>query len=694
MVNVVFRLLMNTKWHGVVFLLFGVGLSSGQTSADSKDTIAFAVNLDEFVVTAQFEPTHYSKAIHKIDVITQENMRQRGVVNVEQALQVAPSIRIYQDPILGSSIRMRGISSRNVAIMVDGVPVIGRQDGAIDISQLSTQNIERIEIVEGPLSNIYGNNAAGGVINIITRRNRSNGINVNLESQVESIGQQNHQAGLGYAWKDWTFETHGRYFEYDQFPTDSLRLTSKRELDDGTSITETRFPFNPKTQKSGGASLRYDLDENGHFLAKYDYNLEDVQDYAPIRRPQFRPYANDRFYRTIRSDASLFYKDQLGDWFVDATLARNEFQRIAEEKRYYLETESFDSLLQTADTTKFNLIFGRLNLAYQLNEQWLLTVGYNYSREEGSGDRILDRSRQDSTTSSFTESSPYFDLRYEPIENFSLSMSGRYIMHSVYDNRFTPALQMKWNPGEKWSVRAGYAQGYRSPSLKELHLEFIDINHNIIGNPGLMPEISHDFQSTVAYNISEDLSLELNAFRTIIEERIQLIEYETLQFRYDNVDAYSVYGFQPGLSYRLGNLNVQSSATLSYWTTNVEAEEAPQYGEVFDMNSTMNYDWSKTGIVFNINHRYVGEQPIYRLENEEVQVRTIQAYQMVDASLSRAFWKNQLNITLGVRNLTDVQNTQVSGGSAGGAHSPVGRNMISPGRSYFVGISLSLGNNQ
>ena len=675
----------------MVLLLFCAGLLNGQSSAERNDTIAFSVDLEEFVVTAQLEPTHYSQAIHNIDVITEENMRQRGVVNVKQALQVAPSIRIYQDPILGSSIRMRGISSRNVGIMVDGVPVIGRQNGAIDISQLSTQNIQRIEIVEGPLSNIYGNNAAGGVINIITRKNHSKGINVNLESQLESIGQQNHQASLGYAWKDWTFQTHARYFEYDQFPTDSLRLTSKKELDDGTSITETKYPFNPKTQKSAGASIRYDLDENGHFLAKYDYNREDVQDFAPIRRPQFRPYANDRFYQTIRSDASLFYKDQLGDWFVDATLARNDFQRIAEEKRYYLETGEFDSLLQTADTTRFNLIFGRLNLAYQLSEQWLLTAGYNYSREEGSGDRILDRSRPDSTTSSFTENSPYFDLRYEPRENFSVSTSGRYIVHSAYDNRFTPALQLKWNPGDRWAVRAGYSQGYRSPSLKELYLEFIDINHNIIGNPDLMPEISHDLQSTVSYELSEDFSLELNAFRTSIAERIQLIQYETLKFQYDNVDAYSVYGYQPSISYQLGSLNLQSSATLSYWTTNVDAEQAPQYGEVFDMNNTLNYDWSKTAVVFNINHRYVGEQPIYRLENEEVQVRTIEAYQMVDASLSRPFWNNQLNITLGVRNLTDVQNTQVSGGSAGGAHSPVGRNIVSPGRSYFAAISLALG---
>ncbi len=138
----------------ILFFFVGVAVSFGQSS-QKVDTTAFSVNMEQFVFTAQHKPTHYKKANHKISIISAEELQQRAVVTLDQALLTHPSIRINVDPILGSTIRMRGMSGRNVAILIDGIPVIGRLNGNVDLSQINMNNVERIEIVEGALSNIY-----------------------------------------------------------------------------------------------------------------------------------------------------------------------------------------------------------------------------------------------------------------------------------------------------------------------------------------------------------------------------------------------------------------------------------------------------------------------------------------------------------------------------------------------------------
>ena len=87
---------------------------------------------------------------------------------------------ITQDPALGSSLKIKGLSGNNVKILIDGVPVIGRMGGNIDLSQLNLYNIDHIEMVEGPMSVMYGSDALAGAINIITKENRNSNFGLSL----------------------------------------------------------------------------------------------------------------------------------------------------------------------------------------------------------------------------------------------------------------------------------------------------------------------------------------------------------------------------------------------------------------------------------------------------------------------------------------------------------------------------------
>lgn len=120
---------------------------------------------DEVVVTASAKPQTRDKSIYKIDVISNARIRERAAVNLADLLSTQPGIRVEQNGSLGSSIRIQGLSGEQVKILIDGVPVIGRVNGNIDLNQLNLQNADHIEIIEGPISVIYGSDAMGGLIN-------------------------------------------------------------------------------------------------------------------------------------------------------------------------------------------------------------------------------------------------------------------------------------------------------------------------------------------------------------------------------------------------------------------------------------------------------------------------------------------------------------------------------------------------
>ena len=99
-----------------------------------------------------------------------------------------------------------------------------------------------------------------------------------------------------------------------------------------------------------------------------------------------------------------------------------------------------------------------------------------------------------------SEVAVYADARYTLLKGMTISYSGRFLSQNVFGNNYTSALKAKYDIGDDISLRASYAQGYRSPDLKELFIEFIDINHYIIGNKDLQPERSNDFQLTAQYD--------------------------------------------------------------------------------------------------------------------------------------------------------------------------------------------------
>ncbi|MEM9991755.1 MAG: TonB-dependent receptor plug domain-containing protein, partial [Bacteroidota bacterium] len=212
-------------------------------SYDEMDSIALSIDMDDVVVTAQYAPTDSKNALHQIRTINRATIEQQGATNLEQLLLQDLNVRLHQDPITGSQMRLLGVGGENVRIMIDGVPVIGRLDGNIDLGQINLNHIERVEIIEGPMSVNFGTDAIGGIINLISRKSQLEPFQLQVSQQLESRGENRTLLDMGIKLKDnWLLRLNGGYDQFAGY-TDSLAARN--------------LPWNPKTQLYSNAHLRY-----------------------------------------------------------------------------------------------------------------------------------------------------------------------------------------------------------------------------------------------------------------------------------------------------------------------------------------------------------------------------------------------------------------------------------------------------
>jgi len=661
------------------------------------DTISYSINIDDVVITSQHKPTSTKNSVHLVQVIKKEEIQNKGFTQLDQVLTQLSSVRINYDPILGSSAKMRGIGSDNIAILIDGVPVIGRLDGALDLSQITMSNIEQIEIIEGPQSIIYGNNAAGGVINLITKKSQLETFRLELSSNWEFPLVQNQALNAGFKIKDFFFNVGATYLLDQPYEIDSLRVFETIELNDGNSLKRKVYPWNPKERMSAYANVRYMIDEVNSVSFKYSHMDEEVSNFGEKRRPVFKPYSFDEFYLTNRTDYSAIYQGQIKNLAVNTTLALNEFNRTLAQERYEFETEEFNEEFSNADSSYFRSLFGKSSVSYSPSQKSSLLAGFQINQELGEGDRIIDFSQADSTKVKSLEYALFSDFKYD-FSHTKLSTGFRLSNHSIYGLQFSPSIQAQHQLSKNWNLRAGYSRGFRSPGLKELYINFIDVNHYVVGNQELLPELANDFNLSLSYDKKSNADLNysgtLKLYRTDISNRIILSEFEQLKFKYQNLNNYSVHGGSLDLSISYKGLTASNNFGLGYWYNEIsEIRESPNYNQVIDNTFSLNFNPINKNFGAVLVHRKLGDLPRYFIENDELKQTTTRGYQFLDLSFYTDLLNDNLKINFGVRNLMNVVYAEINQLDSGANHAldPNASNqLVGRGRTYFIGCKYLL----
>ena len=166
------------------FMLFGNLFAQEM----EKDSISTKI-LDEVIITATRSLRQLSSIPLPVILISKEKINQSGTIRLNEILVEQTGINIVQDESGFKGLQMQGISSDYIQILIDGVPLIGRRSGNFDLSRITLGNVKQIEIVKGPSSSLYGSEALGGVINIITEESESEEIKGNFSYRLGTFNQ-------------------------------------------------------------------------------------------------------------------------------------------------------------------------------------------------------------------------------------------------------------------------------------------------------------------------------------------------------------------------------------------------------------------------------------------------------------------------------------------------------------------------
>ena len=673
-------------------------------STNGQDTLSFQedsdlwnLSLDQVVVTAQHEPTHYKNAVHPVHVIDGKTIEKLGMANLAEVLSTQLNMQVTTDLILGSGLTMQGISGENIQIMIDGVPVIGRLDGNIDLSQIQMNNIRRIEVIEGTMSAQFGSNATGGVINIITRSSQVPSFQISTRNRAESREILDNSLSAGYRFGDFFIQGNVRRNDVRLDDVDNLRLMEQVSLEDGTSYRTKKFPWNPKIQHSADASLKYQLTDSVSMQYSYRHFDETVTRYGERRRPDFKPYAFDDIYDTRRGDHALMASGYLGGrLYFTSTQAISTYDRTLITLRKNFEENDVLTLDGSQDSTHYRNLLSRNMISYSTPFKLDIQAGIEWQQESATASRFAEPESGENL-SSITNTAGWLSLKYTIHPSMTILGNLRYGHNTRFDHPLLPSLQALWKPGRNWSIRAGYSRGFRAPSLKEMVFEFIDINHYILGNENLEAETSSNYNLDLSVDIpiaGHKLTTSIGLFSHQIRDRIILAEFESLKYTYRNIEEFQTRGFDVALEYPVTkNLKLRSGGGATFLSNLFsETHDSRSFHPVYEFQNSLEFFWPLLKTDWQVTQKYTSEQQQFQLDaTGELAQGSIEGHNMMHGSVTRSFFNNALSLSLGVKNLLNVSSVGVqNAGAVGGVHSGNGNSrLIHWGRSYFVGLNYT-----
>lgn len=663
----------------------------------SKDTtIALASSVKEFeevAITAQYKSQVVEKAVHNIKVIDRQKIEAMAAQDLKDVLTNELNVRLGEDNILGSSMQLQGIGGENVKILVDGVPFNGRLNGNIDLSQIPLESIERIEIVEGPLSVSYGTDALAGTINIITKKNQARRFEVNSNNYFESSGKVNNTVSLGWQLKKHQIRLEGgRHFFDGWDPSHKAFHFDPHPIADSSRVMQ----WNPKEQVFGGMNYRYNRKNTLFNYSGQLFNENIINRGMP--RPPYQQTAYDDYYKTTRINqrANFQYRFK-NNYRLSFIAAYNGYFRQKNTQIRDL-TEISDVISGNPndhDTSSYHSFIARGRfIQTKVNSKINYEIGYDILYEIANGERILDQQQ------SIGDYALYATAEYSPFKSLIIRPGIRYGYNSEYKSPVTPSINIKYDFFERekqqMSLRASYARGFRSPSIKELHYVFVDINHNIVGNPNLEAEYANHFNLSIHQNVrlkKLKLKNKVVLFYNDIHQLITLAQSSATEYSYFNLDRYTTTGLQ--VESNINYKDITTGIGLGYIGryNDLKADDSKSINFLFSPEVKFNfqYNWKKAGIQTAVFYKYTGVLPNIRTNEEgEMYETQIDDYHMTDLTISKFVWNKRLKFTAGVKNLFDV--TSITGSASGeGAHAvSSGSVSIGMGRVYHLGIRLQL----
>ncbi|AYL96130.1 TonB-dependent receptor plug domain-containing protein [Mucilaginibacter celer] len=644
--------------------------------------------LKEVVVTGTRTAKNLQQVPIPITRITSEEIKKRGLVRLNEVLSEQTGINILDDP-HGQGIQIQGFDPAYTLILIDGLPLIGRSTGILELSRITTNNIDRIEIVKGPTSSLYGSEAMAGVVNIITAEPAKGfsggvagryGTNKNADVSLNSAyktnkfyisGFANRYSSAGYSLQPASgIPTVSPFYGY------TLNGKSAYRFDDNTSL-KLSVRYYTNNQDS-----RFTVEDNRFASGKgteKDFNI------APVLTHRFskKDVSVLQLYRSVyKTNSDIRYEDN--NAVYDQTFFNQTFNR------------------------------GEIQNDYAIQDNLKLTAGAGAQYETVEATRYTKQQ-------SFTSGYGYFQADWLPVKKLDLIAGGRFDAHSVYKSQFSPKLAASYALSDKFTVLASAGKGYKAPDFRQLYLNFTnaEVGYSVFGyeeaqaginrlkqagqietvliDPStlkrLNAESSTAFNFGFRYKPAGKLYWTANLFRNNINNLIETaaIALKTngqSVFSYFNLNKVYTQGVETDLTYQLFN-PLQIGGGMQYleaydqdvldqikagkvFTKDPETNltktlKRSDYGGLlgrskYTYNIRLNYNDEKTGLNTSVRAIYRGRYGYKDSDGNGIVNRDDEytnGYMLINASVSKLFLKDALRLQITAQNLFNHKDPQV-----------------------------------
>ena len=488
------------------------------------DSISAQFDLDEVVVTGTRTPKFLKDVPIQTRVINAKELAKLDATNVQDLLQQElPGVEFSYAMNQQTHLNFSGFGGQGVLFLVDGERLAGETMDDVDFTRLNMDNVERIEIVKGAASALYGSQAAGGVINIITKRSQQPWT-LQVNARYAKHNEQRYGASFGLNRKHLNNMLTAHFNRIDNYdvhsaanpatriistvygdktlnirdqlvwsPTENFHLTGRA----GYFFRETvRSADQPERYRdfTGGLRMNWSISERDELQASYAFDQYDKSDYQRITRLDIRDYSN----------------------------VQNSFRLL-----YNHSFDGGDVLTVGSDLMHDYLYNINLNGETREQDSWDLFAQYDW--------RISD------------EWEAVGALRYDYFSD------GK-------DSHVTPKLNVCYKPLPNLAIRAGYGMGFRAPTLKEKYYNFDMSGIWIVeGNADLKSEVSHNFNLSAEYTKGR-YNLTASAYYNKVRNKLSTSApyFKTAADKlpylpYANLDDYNVCGGEIGVQAKWDN---------------------------------------------------------------------------------------------------------------------------------------------
>ncbi len=531
-----------------------------------------AVQMDSYVVTATKTETALSELGYSVSLITRDQIENSKFTYVTDLLQTIPGLDYRSNGMRASTatLSIRGLNGYHTKVLINGIPAQDTSGTQVTptLNDLTLDDVERIEIVRGGSSSLYGSNAIGGVINIITRRGEE-GVRTALGVEVGSHGFQKYKASVRGASDIIDFSL-------------SNTFTGERGI---SVLTSNQEDDNFRMQEHSGRiglqladTLRLDL--FGRFArGQEEYDDNWALDDGNLVNGDFN-------IQRYQAGAKLAATDLLGFWDSALSISASQARRS--------DRDALTKLSYQGDTYE-----AEWQNSLRLNDRNTFTTGIEYVEERTDvvafGSTVNERHRTEAV---------YAQHQIEPLENLFLTAGLRYNNHSVFGEETTysgSAAYLIEQTGTK--LRVSYGTGYRSPSLYELFAP--TFFGSPVGNAALDPETSETWDMGFE---QEALKGKVRFGMTYFETRVE--DYIAYDFvvGYTQVSGIKTHGVESFVSWQTtDNLTMNLSHTWQD-TTDMDTDEDLAYRPRNKASADLNYRFLDRRANLNLNATYVGRR--------------------------------------------------------------------------------------